>query len=159
FEKKDDKPASVQIARPPVDVPDVPPPPPEVIDRKAIPKNLDAELVTPEEDTFQPLSEQAPDPNEGLHLDRGDPNSVDNLPPGSTGGTAIGTGGIGHLGSGVPAAFASRRLGGGGHHGRAGGATESTDEAVLQGLRWLLRHQNEDGSWGADTLRDHCSLK
>ena len=30
---------------------------------------------------------------------------------------------------------------------------------VLEGLRWLLRHQNEDGSWGADTLREHCSAK
>jgi len=38
-----------------------------------------------------------------------------------------------------------------------GGATVGTEEAVLEGLRWLLRHQNEDGSWGTDSLKSHCS--
>ena len=159
FEKKDDAPASVTITRPAIEQVDTPPPPPEVIDRKAIPKNTEAELVSYEEDTFQPLSEAAPDPNEDLHLERGDPNAIDNLPPGSTGGTSIGAGGVGHFGTGVPAAFASRKLGGGGKRGRASGVTEGTEAAVLDGLRWLLRHQNDDGSWGADTLRDHCSNK
>jgi len=157
FEKKDEAPATVTITRPPIEQVDTPPPPPEVVDRKAIPKNADAELVSYEEDTFQPLNEAAPDPNEDLHLDRGDPNAIDNLPPGSTGGTSIGAGGVGHFGTGVPAAFASRKLGGGGKKGRNQGATEGTELAVLEGLRWLLRHQNDDGSWSAATLRDHCS--
>jgi hypothetical protein len=156
---KEEPPATVTISRPPLDVVDEAPPPPEIIDRKAIPKNSDAEIVSYEEDVFQSLSETAPDPNEDLHLDRGDPNSVDNLPPGSTGGTSIGTGGVGHFGTGVPAAFASRRLGGGGKRGRNKGVTEGTEAAVLEGMRWLLRHQNDDGSWGADTLVDHCSTK
>src|SRR5262245_50323198 len=39
----------------------------------------------------------------------------------------------------------------------ARGATAQTEEAVLEGLRWLLRHQNGNGSWGADSSRSHCS--
>jgi hypothetical protein len=27
---------------------------------------------------------------------------------------------------------------------------------VLDGLRWLARHQNDDGSWGAVSFRSHC---
>jgi hypothetical protein len=36
-----------------------------------------------------------------------------------------------------------------GPHGRP-------SDAVLQGLRWLARHQNEDGSWDADGFAGHC---
>jgi squalene cyclase len=28
---------------------------------------------------------------------------------------------------------------------------------VLEGLRWLIRHQNPDGSWSAATLKDRCA--
>jgi Prenyltransferase and squalene oxidase repeat len=31
------------------------------------------------------------------------------------------------------------------------------DKLVLDGLRWLARHQNADGSWSTLGLRDHCS--
>src|SRR5262245_42683768 len=45
-----------------------------------------------------------------------------------------------------------------GKNGRpSGDATAQTEQAVLEGLRWLLRHQNEDGSWGTDSLTSHCS--
>jgi hypothetical protein len=157
FEKKEDKPVAVAIAKPTVNQEEVQPPPPEVIDRKAVPKNSDAEIVSYEEETFTPLTTQTQD--EDLHLDRGDPTAVDNLPPGATGGTSIGTGGVGHYGTGVPSGFATRRAGGGGKKGRAGGVTEGTEAAVLEGMRWLIRHQNDDGSWGADTLLEHCSVK
>ena len=33
---------------------------------------------------------------------------------------------------------------------------ERHEVAVLEGLRWLARHQNEDGSWSAATLNDVC---
>src|SRR6187549_3429964 len=55
--------------------------PPEVIDRKAIPKNEEAELVTFEEDVYIPTSEPQ---EEDLHLSRGDPSALDNLPTGGT---------------------------------------------------------------------------
>jgi hypothetical protein len=37
------------------------------------------------------------------------------------------------------------------------GTTAATEKAVLEGQRWLVRHQNPDGSWGEDTLRERCS--
>ncbi|MFN0241927.1 MAG: hypothetical protein ACKVWV_03470 [Planctomycetota bacterium] len=129
--------------------------PPEPIDRKAIPKNEQAELVSFEEDVFVPTTEaQAED----LHLDRGDPAALDNLPSGgTTGGTAIGVGAGGHAGSGLPTAFGGRRLGLGVPKGRTGGATQGTEKSVLEGLRWLARHQNDDGSWGASSIAMHCT--
>jgi hypothetical protein len=130
--------------------------PPEQIDRKAIPKNQEAELVSYEEQTYMPAEELE---EQDLHLDVGDPNALDNLPPGATGGTSIGVGtGPGHYASGSPSAFASRRAGGGGK-GRRTGPTQGTEKSVLEGLRWLVRHQNEDGSWSAATLHARCSEK
>jgi hypothetical protein len=128
--------------------------PPEVIDRKAIPKNTEAEVVTYEEDIFVPSSVAPTDADTDLSLKVGDPTAL-NLPSGgASGGTGIGVGGGGHAGTGRPSAFASRRAGGGG--GRAAGQTQGTEEAVLNGLRWLIRHQNPDGSWSSDKLPDRC---
>jgi hypothetical protein len=129
---------------------------PEVIDRHAIPKNDEAEVVSFAEDVYVPITEPSSAP-EDLHLDRGDPTALDNLPGGgTTGGTAIGVGAGGHFGVGRPSAFGGRRLGHGVGHGRAGGVTQGTERAVLDGLRWLARHQNPDGSWGAAALKDRC---
>ena len=122
--------------------------PPEVLDRKSIPKNEEAEIVTFEEDVFMPT-----EPTEDLHLDRGDPESVDNLTAGQPGGTAIGVGTTGH--HGLRPGFAGRKLGGG-KTGRGGGATQGTEKAVLEGLRWLVRHQRPDGSWGILALKSIC---
>jgi hypothetical protein len=128
---------------------------PEVIDRKAIPKNEDAEVVTYAEEVYVPTTE--PTADEDLHLDRGDPTALDNLPDGgTTGGSAIGVGSGGHFGLGRPSAFGGRRLGHGVGFGRAGGVAQGTEKAVLDGLRWLVRHQNPEGSWGAASLKDRC---
>jgi hypothetical protein len=35
-------------------------------------------------------------------------------------------------------------------------ASLGTDKAVLDGLRWLIRHQNPDGSWGGAALAERC---
>jgi len=128
--------------------------PPEVIDRKAIPKNEEAEIVAFEDDIYIPTTEAMP---EDLHMERGDPTALDNLPSGgTTGGTAIGVGEGGFHGLGKPSAFGGRKPGTGARKGRAGGPTQGTEKAVLDGLRWLVRHQNPDGSWGADTLKQRC---
>jgi len=127
--------------------------PPEEIDRKAIPKNEENEIVTFEEDVYIPTTETVP---EDLHLDRGDPTSMDEVNTGgTTGGTAIGVGAGGHHGL-RPSPYGSRKLGTT-KKGRAGGPTEGTERAVLEGLRWLIRHQNPDGSWSATNLKDRCT--
>jgi hypothetical protein len=129
--------------------------PPEVIDRKAVPKNEEAEIVSFEEDVYIPTTEPQV---EDLTMDRGDPNALDNLPTGgTTGGTAIGVGTGGHSGTGKPSPFGGRKIGSGVGKGRAGGPTQGTEKAVLDGLRWLVRHQNPDGSWGAASLKDRCT--
>jgi len=124
--------------------------PPEQIDRKAIPKNEEAELVSIEEDVYIPTNEEVP---EDLFQDRGDPTS--DATGGTTGGTAIGVGNVGHAGL-RPSPFGGRKLGTGPRQGRPGGPTQGTERAVLDGLRWLVRHQNEDGSWSPATLRERC---
>ena len=153
--KKDEAATQITVSKPKEEVLQDVVEPPEVIDRKAIPKNEEAEIVSFQEDVFIPTTEPQ---NEDLHLDRGDPTALDNLPTGgTTGGTAIGVGeGPGHHGSGRPSPFSGRKLGNTGK-GRAGGQTQGTDKAVLDGLRWLVRHQNPDGSWGADTLKERCT--
>jgi len=124
--------------------------PPEVIDRKAIPKNEEAELVSIEEDVYIPTTETVP---EDLFQDRGDPTA--DATGGTTGGTAIGVGTVGHAGL-RPTPFGGRKLGTGPRKGRPGGPTQGTERAVLDGLRWLARHQNEDGSWSPATLNQVC---
>jgi len=64
------------------------------------------------------------------------------------------------IGAGTPAAFVSRLAATATKERKARppqGATVGTEDAVLAGLCWLLRHQNEDGSWGTDTLASHCT--
>jgi hypothetical protein len=38
----------------------------------------------------------------------------------------------------------------------ANGGTAATEKAVAEGLDWLVRHQEEDGSWDADGFAAHC---
>ncbi len=132
--------------------------PEEELDRKKIPENeVQAELTTYEEETtFVPTEEI----EEDLYQDIGDPTGADDGSEAFTGGTSIGVGSGGHYGTGSPSAFVSRRAGTATKtkKGRPPkGATVGTEEAVLEGLRWLIRHQNEDGSWGVDTIASHCS--
>jgi len=132
--------------------------PPEELDRKKIPDNeTQAELVTYEEETTFVPTEVV---EEDLYQDIGDPTGADDGSEAFTGGTSIGVGAGGHYGTGNPSAFVSRRAGTATKtkKGRPPkGATVGTEEAVLEGLRWLIRHQNEDGSWGAETASSHCS--
>src|SRR5205085_4557236 len=123
--------------------------PPEVIDRHSIPKNEEAELVSIEEDVYVPTT----DAPEDLFAEHGDP--LADATGGTTGGTAIGVGTVGHAGI-RPSAFGNRRLGSGAKKGGRGGPTQGTERAVLDGLRWLARHQNEDGSWSPATLKERC---
>jgi hypothetical protein len=155
FSKDKGRPTAIAVGTERADAPLEVIQPPERIDRKKVPENTDAELVSYEEESFIP----AEDVEEDLHLDIGDPTGTDDAQAGQTGGTAIGVGaGGGHYGAGT-SPFSSRRVGSGKKKGRAGGPKVGTEEAVLEGLRWLVRHQGEDGSWGPDICRARCNPK
>ncbi len=134
--------------------------PPEEIDRHKIPENDQAaELVTMEDEaTFVP-TEEIPEEEVDYTDPIGDPTGADDGDNAYTGGTSIGVGSGGHWGTGKPSSLLSRRVGRsstGPHGRRTKGVPVGTEEAVLEGLRWLVRHQNEDGSWSVDTLAQHC---
>ena len=134
--------------------------PPEEIDRKKIPEQeVPTELVTYREETsFVPTGE--PEEEVDLHDAIGDPTGSDDGSDGFTGGTSIGVGQGGHYGTGTPSNFVGRRIAAKnlGTRGRLSDKPlQGTEEAVLEGLRWLARHQNADGSWSASGLHEHCS--
>ncbi len=131
------------------------PPTPKPVDRMEVPKNVEAELVTEHEETFIPFDDV--EQSEDLYTERGDPSGLESANPGLPGGTSIGVGPDGRYGRGEPSISVSRQLGSGLPPGTPGGPTIETARAVLEGLRWLLRHQNEGGSWGGATYYLHCS--
>ena len=136
--------------------------PEAVIDRNSVPKprnDVDAELVSTDvPDAVLPTNQA-----EDLSKEVGTPGD-DSEPSAPSGGTAIGVGaGGGHFGTGRPSAFVSRtaaKEGSGGGNGRLpSGATVKTEEAVKDGLIWLVRHQQADGSWAADRMKEVCDVK
>jgi hypothetical protein len=74
-QKREEEPTTVAVTRKTETAEELPIPP-EQIDRKAIPKNEEREIVSFEEDVYIPTNESVP---EDLSQDRGDPDSVDNL--------------------------------------------------------------------------------
>ncbi len=125
--------------------------PEEVPIRTAIPKPDEAELSSIAVDVY------VADANlvEDLTQDVGDPES-DSTRDDPGGSTAIGPGTKGRR---RPRPSST---GGDGFGDRPAGGrppkipTETTEAAVLEGLRWLARHQNEDGSWSPATLNEVC---
>ena len=139
---------------PPVALPQIEPP-----RRDLVPDRGAAELVKFDDDT---LVIPEPDAEPDLYLERGaSQDSLSDLPPGASGNSGIGVGIGGYSGSKGPSGRFGRGGGGGGPVGDTtrSGPTARTEAAVLEGLRWLVRHQNADGSWGADTLRERCNPK
>lgn len=123
---------------------------PEVPSRSAIPQSEPAELTSIE---FIPTTF---DPNvvEDLTKEIGDPLSTSLDTP--SGSTAIGVGTVGIRGRG-PSTAVGRGLGLRNPEGRPPTKDMVVSEAaVLDGLRWLARHQNEDGSWSPATLNEVC---
>src|SRR5262245_18638127 len=126
-------------------------------ERRPIPELEPLELASFEEaDAFVPTEE----PQEiDLHADIGDPTGAEGDTAPATGGAWIGVGIGGHRGTGVPSGIVGIRPGNGGGHGKEGRWTRhqpvGTEEAVLEGLRWLMRHQEADGSWSAAKLHEH----
>jgi len=158
---KEERPIKVEVrSRPPTaDVEALAPPEP-MVKRDEVPPDRPVELVPDDRDAFFLPSDstEAPDP----YREVGDPDALSDLPHGSAiSSTAIGPGGPGQRGSGPTAFYGSRNTAGfvDGGGGRPAPEVFHTEKAVLEGLRWLLRHQDENGSWSAATLREHCSAE
>jgi len=130
--------------------------PMEIVDRDQVPHFNDTDL--------QP-TESLTDSLDTLDESTGNPNAADspsefvsNVAGDTTGGTAIGAG-AGHYGD-VPSPTGGKKLGGGGR-GKydkrflSGPRNKPNNDAVMAGLEWLRRHQDEDGRWDADLFFKH----
>ena len=133
-------------------VPDIP------MDRNRIPQ-VPPELATDENylptmpiDTKQDLHDEAGNPNRDL---------ADFEPPSGGGNIGVGSSdqrrGIAGQPSRGPGDKPSRFSGTNAPPGRNPGVTKKTEEAVLEGLRWLVRHQRSDGSWSPVGMGALCS--
>jgi len=141
-------------------------PPPEPIIRTIIPTDRPIEIVDHETPILDP--KQFATPDEDLTKDIGNPESLDHLPtrlPASSTSIGVGEGG---LRGERPTAFTNLNrpdfdsklpLGDGGPGRNPIGDQFVIDKAVREGLLWLCRHQNADGSWGALSMRSRCSPK
>lgn len=140
---------------PPKPIQEIVDPPEPIRPREVIPHQQSVELV--EVQTYQPdLAPTAP-----AEIPQGEIDAPDDLPPAlASTSTAIGVGVHGVRGVG-PSPWSIRNPfppGRGDPNGtRELRPTSSVPEnGVLSGLRWLARHQNEDGSWSATALADRC---
>ena len=152
---------------------------PEVVPRDAVPVSTAAATDAP----VNPSEVIEPDNPPGLRGPIFDSKEVDkapgefnpdefappDLPAGASGGTSIGVGRIGHVGTGIASAFVSRVPGGGGKGGGGPGqggengpgaraAKDPSREGVMLALRWLRNHQAADGRWDGDGFDANCKL-
>lgn len=152
----DDAPIVLTRSATKVEEADVVIPPVEITQRNIIPALDEGVLVSEPLDYFDPVPMDAPpDPEAKL----GDPTGELEVTTGVDASTSTGVGPNGHKGNG-PSPFRFRE-GPLGPSGRRRGDEKYpwklTDALVLDGLRWLARHQNADGSWTAAGVRQHCS--
>jgi hypothetical protein len=159
LKKGDAPPTSIEVAVHRVEQAALPPLAEEAFDRQSVPEQDRMVELVPVEDV-QPFVPAATElPQEELFLDVGDLTGTDESAGGPVGGSGIGVGNGGW--HGVPGSPFGGRPSGNGPGGLKPGRPAlapplGTEEAVLEGLRWLVRHQDEDGSWGADTLTQQC---
>jgi hypothetical protein len=139
----------------------------DIIRRDTIPDDAPVELIAPD----TPVNPPEPLVDIDYTLPIGDPDANpaagSDFPeglPGESGGTSIGVDGPGHEGWG-PSTTATTRLGNVGvpggkgpekPYGRPNGPTRVIDEAILNGMLWLARHQDESGRWSGATCAQIC---
>jgi len=138
--------------------PVLPEPEPDI--RQKIPdSDTPFELVSDAElEAFVPVEPAA---DVDWHERLGDPTATeDGGPPNGNSNMGVGKGA--YRGANSPSGWYGhgRPEGKGGTPGRTTDTRttpKGTQDAVLEGLRWLMRHQEADGSWSAATLHTHCS--
>jgi hypothetical protein len=141
---------TVHETKTPEEIPLMPEP---LIDRKAIPPELPYILTSDVVPPDLPPPTEPPSPE----ATPGDPDSNADLSTSPRSSGPIG------LGRGSPRGpdqgpFGPRRGPRGPQSEKGGdGGGWQMDKLVLDGLRWLARHQNADGSWTAAGVREHCT--
>jgi hypothetical protein len=141
--------------------------PRDVFERKGIPKD-EPGAPTEEPAIFFPEAEES-DHNESADNEdygqmKGDSKEFTSYIKGEAGGFR------GRQAGKNPGVYDTMGIGGGGGGGgryggrfggrrnlvARGGGTTATESAVLAALKWLARHQNPDGSWGATSFQNQC---
>jgi hypothetical protein len=149
----DEPPEAMAVVRMTERAPEPPPPPeaPQVVERDEIQQLRDDQIEPNEVETWVDLRDVAPAVPD---------HTVSELPPGETGGTAIGLRGPGHHGV-VPSAFGTPHLGDKFRHRRPVGPRghrpggEAVAPQLRDALQWLARHQDDDGRWSAAEFMKH----
>ncbi len=136
------------LRRPPPKTPDVIFDPTPVY--AAVPLQVDRKVESPMLTVERDEKNETPD-FEDFEKAKGDPDFVSTKPfKGKGANDAIGGGGGGGGRKGGP--FGGRRL----RQAGGQGGPKTPDDAVLAALKWLSRHQNEDGSWGVQGYLGRC---
>ena len=148
-------PVQITVGPPKPPVEEIPPLEPPRIDRDKIPPERESILTDQTVELTQIIPIENPPPPD---LTIGNPDANDS-PMMTT--AASGTIGVGHNGAkgGPPSPFQRDHFGTGNGTGPIGIPVghDKLDKVVLDGLRWLARHQNADGSWTATGVHDHCN--
>lgn len=131
--------------------------PPLATPREKIPEQLEAILTSEPIDPWLETTPMTEPP--APEAQAGDPLSLAEFDSAPDSSTPIGVGPHGRHGR-MNSAFGPRPFAEPGDGTRRRGTLDPRtpmDGLVLDGLRWLARHQNADGSWSPATLRQHCS--
>ncbi|MBK7641452.1 MAG: hypothetical protein IPJ19_00135 [Planctomycetes bacterium] len=150
-----DEPITIVVGPPKALEPELVILPPDVIKRDNIPPQ-EVGFLTPDfvDPTSPPMDPIEPPPFDATP---GDPSEHDAFTSILRAPGAIGVGGGSHRGPGHdPFGTRDGPIGPDRHRGGTEGGIQM-DKLVLDGLRWLARHQNADGSWTALGVRDHCT--
>jgi hypothetical protein len=147
------------VFRPHVETFDGPLPVQQPFDRDALPPATGDVELTDSLDDYDPLPQDAPPPD--LTAPVGEVGPADFLPGPVGGSSSVGVGvKAGIRGTGISTSL-RQRPGTGNHVGDTGRGLIApplkTERAVREGLLWLARHQQPDGSWSAATLSAECT--
>jgi hypothetical protein len=112
----------------------------KMVEQPVFQKNMEID-PKPETDADQPFDELLGEEDDVLEKTKFESATLND---------SIGVGGPAGGGKGF------RGRGGDETKGMIGGMSPTTETAVLEGLKWLSRHQHENGAWRTDAYHDNC---